>query len=118
MAPLIWIRNILLVPLTSPLQDQEVNSLQESILEEIGRKSAKGLVIDISSLPFVDSYLAQVIMDTAHMAGWMGAKAAVVGMKPEIALSLTQMGFQWTGVKAFLSLDEALRDLEQSNHGK
>jgi rsbT antagonist protein RsbS len=91
------------------LRDTVADAFQEDILSEINRTGAEGIVIDISGLQMVDSYVARVLVNTGRMAKLMGAETAIVGMRPEVAATLVRMGFQMSGVHTALDLEEGLR---------
>jgi rsbT antagonist protein RsbS len=91
------------------LRDTVADAFQEDILSEINRTGAEGIVIDISGLQMVDSYVARVLVNTGRMAKLMGVETAIVGMRPEVAATLVRMGFQMSGVLTALDLEEGLQ---------
>lgn len=96
------------MPVQGDLYDQLVVDLQAEILARIEKTYAVGLILDISALAFVDSFMARVLNDIAMMAGLMGTKSVVVGMSPAIALILMDLGLQLERVPAARNLEKGL----------
>ncbi len=79
----------------------------------MARTEAKGLVIDITALDVVDSFMARVLNDTANMVQIMGTQTVIVGMRPAVAITLVQMGRGLVGVETALNLENGLARLRQ-----
>src|SRR5262249_41850204 len=93
-----------------------VDSFQNDVLEEIERTGSNGLIIDISALETVDSYVARMLANTGKMAKLMGTRTVIVGMRPAVAATLVRMGYFMEGIETALSLEEGLQ--LQTNHTK
>jgi rsbT antagonist protein RsbS len=108
--PILRIRGHLLVPVQSDLSDALVHEFQNNVLEAIARDRARkgGLLLDISSLEIVDTYVARVLADTAAMAALMGRTTVLCGMRPEVAATLVQMGYLLESVETALDVDDGL----------
>jgi rsbT antagonist protein RsbS len=106
--PILQLGRTLIVPLQGDLYDQLVLQLQSDILGRIESTAASGLVLDISALEFVDSFMARVLNDIATMAGLMGTRTVVVGMSPTIAIILMDLGLQLTRVPTARNLEKGL----------
>jgi rsbT antagonist protein RsbS len=106
--PILKVGGALLVSVQTELRDTVADAFQESVLSALGRTGAHGLLVDISALTDVDSYVARVLVETGKMARLMGAKTVVVGMRPEVAATLVRMGFRAEGVRTALDVDEGL----------
>jgi rsbT antagonist protein RsbS len=106
--PILRIGALLLVTVHVDLHDAVAHSLQNDVLSAIERSDAKGLVIDISGLDMVDSYVARILAETGRMAKLMGARTVLVGMQPEVAATLMRMGYEMTGVQTALNVEEGL----------
>jgi rsbT antagonist protein RsbS len=108
--PILRIRGHLLVPVQPDLEDHRAHQLQNDVLEAIAgdRDRHGGLLLDISSLEIVDTYVARVLADTAAMAALMGRETVLCGMRPEVAATLVQMGFTLDGVQTALDVDDGL----------
>jgi len=106
--PILKIGPTLLATIQIDLHDTVVDAFQNDVLEEIERTSAKGLIIDISALETVDSYVARTLANTGKMAKLMGTNTVIVGMRPAVAATLVRMGYFMEGIDTALSLEEGL----------
>jgi rsbT antagonist protein RsbS len=106
--PVLRVGDFLLVSVQTDLHDAVAEAFQEDLLRAIESGGASGLVVDISGLDVVDSYVARVLADTAKMARLMGTETVLVGMRPEVAATLVRMGYVMSGVRTALNLDEGL----------
>src|SRR5262245_65498014 len=106
--PILKIGSTLLVTIQIELHDTVVDGCQNDVLEEIERPGASGLIIDISALETVDSYVARMLANTAKMAKLMGSETVIVGMRPTVAATLVRMGYLMEGIQTALSLEEGL----------
>ena len=102
------IGSTLLATIQIELHDTVVDSFQCDVLEEIERTGASGLIIDISALETVDSYVARMLANTGKMAKLMGSETVIVGMKSAVAATLVRMGYFMDGISTALSLEEGL----------
>jgi rsbT antagonist protein RsbS len=110
--PILQIGRNLIVPIQGELYDRIVLDLQAEILGRIEKTSAGGLVLDISALEFVDSFMARVLNDIAQMAALMGTRTVVVGMTPTIAIVLMDLGLQLSRVPTARNLEKGLELLK------
>ncbi len=101
-------RRRLIVSLQLDLTDTAALQFQETVLQRIEGTGAKGLVVDISSLGMVDSFIARVLMETGLMAQLMNVRTVIVGLKPEVAMTLVQMGFKLSGILTAIDLEQGL----------
>ena len=106
--PILKLGSTLLATIQIELHDTVVDSFQCDVLDEIERTGASGLVIDISALETVDSYVARMLANTGKMAKLMGSETVIVGMKPAVAATLVRMGYLMDGINTALSLEEGL----------
>jgi rsbT antagonist protein RsbS len=106
--PILKLGSTLLATIQIELHDTVVDSFQNDVLEEIERTGSNGLIIDISALETVDSYVARMLANTAKMAKLMGAETVIVGMRPAVAATLVRMGYFMEGINTALSLEEGL----------
>jgi rsbT antagonist protein RsbS len=106
--PILRIGGLLLVTVHVDLHDAVAHALQNDVLAAIERFDAKGLVVDISGLDMVDTYVARVLAETGRMAKLMGARTVLVGMQPEVAATLMRMGYAMIGVQTALNVEEGL----------
>ncbi len=106
--PVLRIGSTLLASIQVELRDTIADAFQEDILNTISETGATGLVIDITGLEIVDSYVARVLGDTGRMATLMGTETVVVGMRPVVAATLVRMGFRMEGVLTALNIEDGL----------
>ncbi|HVY45815.1 MAG TPA: STAS domain-containing protein [Minicystis sp.] len=106
--PILRIANLLLVTVNIDLDDTVAHALQNDVLTAIERFDAKGLIVDISGLDIVDSYVARILAETGRMARLMGTQTVLVGIQPEVAATLVRMGFDMGGIRTALNVEEGL----------
>lgn len=111
--PILQIRGNLIAALQGEISDVVVEHFQQDVLARIEATGARGLMLEISALEVVDTYVARALADTARMARLMGSVTVIVGMRPEIAATLVQMGYQLEGIEAALNVDHGLDLLER-----
>ncbi len=111
--PILRIKDILLTSIQVDLTDQDALEFQRDVLSRVSETEAKGVVIDISALDVVDSFLARVLNDTANMARLLGTQVVICGMQPPVALTLIEMGRELVGVETVLNLDQGMEKIEQ-----
>jgi len=114
--PILKVGATLLATIQIELYDTVVDAFQNDVLEEIERTGASGLIIDISALDTVDSYVARTLANTGKMARLMGTRTVIVGMRPAVAATLVRMGYFMPGIDTALSLEEGLE--LQNNRSK
>jgi rsbT antagonist protein RsbS len=90
------------------LHDAVAEAFQGDVLTAVEKRRTKGLIIDISGLDVVDTYVARILAQTGQMAKLMGTATVLVGMRPEVSATLVRMGYMMQGVHTALDLDEGL----------
>lgn len=116
--PILRVGDTLLITVHTELHDTVAEAFQEDVLAAIEKTGAAGLIIDISGLDMVDSYVARVLADTGRMARLMGTDSVLVGMRPEVAATLVRMGYPMEGVKTALGVDDGLALLATRRPGR
>lgn len=106
--PILRLGGVLLVTVHVELRDELAQALQADVLAAIEKDGAVGLVIDISGLDMVDTYVARILAETGQMARLMGTRTVLVGMRPEVAATLMRMGFEMGGVRTALNVEDGL----------
>ena len=104
----------LLVRIHGDLHDRLALELQEAIAAETRRSGAHGIVLDISQVEVIDSYITRILNDIGRSVRYMGASCFVVGMRPSVAMTLVEMGIELEGVRTSLSLDQALAEIART----
>ncbi|MBA3248054.1 MAG: STAS domain-containing protein [Pyrinomonadaceae bacterium] len=107
--PILKVGRVLLVPIQVDMDDQTVVHLQERILSELERTGARGVLIDVSLLEMVDSFIGRMLSDIAAMARIMDARTVVVGIQPAVAITLVELGLELRGVDTVLNVDEGIK---------
>ena len=107
--PILKVGRVLVVPIQVDMDDATVLQLQDSILNELERTGARGVLIDISLLEMVDSFIGRMLSDIAAMARIMDARTVVVGMQPAVAITLVELGLELGGVDTVLNVDEGIK---------
>jgi rsbT antagonist protein RsbS len=111
--PIIKIRNYLIVSIQVDMHDKMAVQLQSQILHEIERTGAKGVLIDISVLEMVDSFIGRMLSGMASMASIMVAAVVIVGLQPAVAITLVELGLEMPGVKTALNMERGMELLEK-----
>ncbi len=111
--PILRLKDVLLTSIQVDLTDQDALDFQTDVLRVVSETEAQGIVIDITAMDVVDSFMARVLNDTARMVQMLGAEVVLCGMQPMVALALTEMGRELTGVETALNLDRGLEKLNQ-----
>lgn len=106
--PILRIGDILLVSIQVDLQDHIAIALQEDLAEHIVKSSANGVLIDISALEIVDSFVGRMINTIASVSRVLDAETVVVGMRPAVAITLVELGLSLPGVRTALDVDRGL----------
>ena len=110
--PILKLKNTLLASIQTDLSDDDALQFQQDLVEQSRDSAAAGVVIDITALDVVDSFMARVLNDTANMVRLVGAETVICGMQPAVALTLTEMGRELVGVETALNLDQAVDRLD------
>ena len=111
--PILTICDVLLVSIQEDLSDDEIVELQDQIINRVSDTRAAGLVIEISAIDMVDSYMARVLNDISSMVGILGSQTVITGMQPAVAITLVEMGSELIGVKTALNLEQGLEDIQK-----
>jgi len=111
--PILRMGEFLLVTIQVDMHDRLAIALQDDLTNRISQTGARGVLIDISSLEIVDSFIGRMIGNLAAMSRVLDAETVVVGMQPAVAITLVELGMSLPGVKTALNVDagmELLRD--------
>ena len=111
--PILRLKDILLTSIQVELTDEEALDFQKAVMEMVTETDAKGVVIDITALDVVDSFIARVLNETATMAQLLGAEVVISGMQPSVSLTLIEMGRELIGVETALNLEQGLEKLQK-----
>jgi len=112
--PILKLRNLLLVSIQVDMHDRLAMQLQDELTAKISETGARGVLIDISSLDIVDSFIGRMIANIAAMARVLDAETVVVGMQPAVAITLVELGLNLPGVRTALNVDKGMALLESA----
>ena len=117
--PILRMGNFLLITVQVDMHDRLAMTLQDDLTEQIARHSSKGVLIDISSLEVVDSFIGRMLGNIAAMSRVLDAQTVVVGMQPAVAITLVELGLQLPGIRTALNVERGMRILrrETAAHG-
>lgn len=110
--PILRMGRFLLVTVQVDMHDELVQNLQDDLTEKIVRHSARGVLLDISALDMVDSFIGRMIGNIAGMARVLDAHTVVCGMQPAVAITLVELGLSLAGVQTALNVEKGMRLLE------
>ena len=110
--------DVLIASVQSDLSDQEVLALRDNLAEQIGTLRARGVVVDVTALDVIDSFVARALRGIAVTARLRGADTVVVGIRPEVAIAMVQFDLNLQPLQAALDIDEALTRLGGGRQGE
>lgn len=106
--PILTMGQFLLVTIQVDMHDQLALTLQDDLTTKITTSKAKGVLIDISSLEIVDSFIGRMLGNISSMARVLGAEAVVTGMQPAVAITLVELGLSLAGVHTALDVEKGM----------
>ncbi|HJY08344.1 MAG TPA: STAS domain-containing protein [Bryobacteraceae bacterium] len=106
--PILKMGSLLLVTIQVDMHDQLALTLQDDLTTRIVRDRARGVLIDISALDIVDSFIGRTLGDIAGMARVLDAETVVVGMRPSVAITLVELGLSLPGIRTALNVDRGM----------
>lgn len=109
--PILRLGRILLTSIQTDLTDDQAMTLQEDLLAMLQKGKALGIVLDITGLDVVDSYVARILNETTRMAQLMGGTVVLTGMQPMVALTLVEMGREIIGIDTAIDLEAGVEKL-------
>jgi rsbT antagonist protein RsbS len=111
--PILKMGDFLLVTIQVDMHDQLASALQDDLTNKIAKVNAKGVLIDISSLDIVDSFIGRMLANTSAMARVLDAQTVVVGMQPAVAITLVELGLNLSGVHTALDVEKGMEMLRR-----
>jgi rsbT antagonist protein RsbS len=112
--PILRMGEFLVVTIQVDMHDQLATTLQEELTDRISKTSARGVLIDISSLDVVDSFIGRMLGSIASMSRVLDAQTVVVGMRPAVAITLVELGLPLDGVRTALDVERGMALLRAS----
>lgn len=109
--PILQMGDVLLVTIQVDMQDQMALALQDDLANKISATSAKGVLIDISALEIVDSFVGRMLASISGISRILDATTVVVGMQPAVAITLVELGLSLQGVRTALNVERGMEML-------
>ncbi|TQS02996.1 STAS domain-containing protein [Microbispora bryophytorum] len=110
--PILKLGDILIVSIQVDLDDQSVLALQEDLADTVVSSGARGVIIDITAVEIVDSFIGRMFSTIAAMTRMLDAETVVVGMRPAVAITLVELGLSLGGVRTALNLEKGVAMLQ------
>jgi rsbT antagonist protein RsbS len=106
--PILKQGDVLIASIQAALSDEDLAGLQEDLAQRVGRQRSRGVVIDVTALDVLDSFATRTLRGIAYTAKLRGASTIVVGIQPEVAFAMVQLGLALDGIITALDLEEGL----------
>jgi rsbT antagonist protein RsbS len=117
--PILKQSKYLIATIQSVLTDADLVQLRDALVDRVGKFRSLGVIVDVTSLDVLDSFASRTLRDLAYMIRLRGALTVIVGIQPEVAFSMVQLGLTLEDVATALDLEEGLAYLdEQTRHGQ
>ena len=110
--PILKLEDLLLVTIQVDMHDRMAHTLQEDLTERVVQDRAKGVLIDISSLEVVDSFIGRMLGNISSATRALGAETIVVGIRPSVAITIVELGLTLEGVHTALNIDKGMALLQ------
>ena len=112
--PILKQKNYLIASVQSALTDADLMALRDGLVDRVGRFRSHGVIVDVTALDVMDSFAVRTLSSHAKMIKLRGAQTVIVGMQPEVAFAMVQLGLTMTDVATALDLEEGLAFLNRS----
>lgn len=113
--PILKIGDVLVASIQVALHDASAVQFKDDLLQKIHDTKARGVIIDLTAIDVVDSFIGRMIADIASMSGLMGAQVVLTGLQPAVAITLVELGLELTGVMTALNLEKGLALMQAQN---
>lgn len=111
--PILKQRDYLIASVQSVLTDEDLINLRDKLVQQVGRYRSDGVILDVTGMDVIDSFSVRTLRDLAHMIRLRGATTVIVGIQPEVAFSMIQLGLRLKDVPTALDLEEGLAYLDR-----
>ena len=111
--PILRMGHFLLVTIQIDLYDRLATNLESDLAQMVNKTGARGVLIDISALSIVDSFMGRILGNIGHMSKIMDAETVVVGMQPAVAITLIELGLELNGVHTALNVERGMELLKR-----
>ncbi len=110
--PILKQQQNLIATIQAALTDEDLLKLRDALVARVGRDRSRGVIVDVTAVDVLDSFASRTLRDLAHMIRLRGAETVIVGIQPEVAFAMVQMGLNLEGVSTALDLEEGLAYLD------
>lgn len=110
--PILKQRDYLIASIQAVLTDEDLINLRDKLVQQVGRYRSTGVILDVTGMDVMDSFSVRTLRDLAHMIRLRGAMTVIVGIQPEVAFSMIQLGLRLKDVPTALDLEEGLAYLD------
>jgi len=111
--PILKQGSYLIATIQTALHDSDMLQLRDALVTKVGRFRSRGVIVDVTSMDVMDSFSSRTLRDIAHMIRLRGAEMVIVGIQPEVAFAMVQLGLMLEDVPTALDLEEGLSFLNQ-----
>ena len=116
--PILKQRDYLIASIQSALPDEDLMQLRDDLSKRVGEHRSRGVIIDVTVLDVIDSFATRTLRTIAYMLKLRGAETVIVGIQPEVAFAMVQLGLTLEGIGAALDLEEGLAYLDRETKKK
>lgn len=116
--PILKQGDILVASIQAALGDRDLVQLRDELVEKVGKYRSRGVVVDVTALDVLDSFAVRTLRGIAHVTQLRGATTVVVGIQPEVAFALVQLGLRFDGIETALDLEEGMELLSSRLAGE
>ena len=107
----------LIATFQAALSDEDLLKLRDALVERVGKARSRGVIIDVTALDVMDSFATRTLRAIAHMVRLRGAETVIVGIQPDVAFAMVQLGLTLEGVSTALDLEEGLAQMDRQTKG-
>lgn len=111
--PILKQRDYLIASIQSVLSDEDLLRLRDDLADQVGRYRSRGVIIDVTVQDLIDSFATRTLRAIAHMLKLRGAETVIVGIQPEVAFAMVQLGLTLEGIGTALDLEEGVTYLDR-----
>ncbi|MFL6622896.1 MAG: STAS domain-containing protein [Sulfurifustaceae bacterium] len=117
--PILKQQDYLIATIQSALTDADLVQLRDALVQQVGKFRSRGVIVDVTALDVLDSFASRTVRDLAHMIRLRGAETVIVGIQPEVAFAMVQLGITLERVTTALDLEEGIKYLDgKTVHGQ
>ena len=111
--PILKQGNVLIATLQAAVPDVDLLGLRTALVREVVRSRSRGVIVDVTAIDVMDSFASHILQDLAHMIRLRGAETVIVGIQPEVAFAMVQLGLRLENVATALDLEEGMSYLNR-----